>query len=81
MEYTVTLTDLEDKAMKHENVDVGKILQDIITGNVQQRVKRISESLHRKQEFDEETLLNAMFGAEGYTDAKQKADATESRCN
>lgn len=77
MEITIILTDLEAKVLAHEHEDVDKIVQDMVTGNVQQRISRLAEQRYRetKVEINPEGILGEMFDDPDYKNAAEKAEA------
>ncbi len=75
MEITITLTDLEFKVLAHEHEDVQEIIQNMISGNLRERIKRLAHQNYEPKIIDNEVVLNAVFEAEGYMNAAQKASA------
>ncbi len=83
MEHTIILTELEEKVLAHEHEDVQRIVQDIVTGNIQGRISRLAEARYRQTKVDinPEAILGEMFDNPDYKNAAEKAVIETARGN
>ncbi|KKK50415.1 hypothetical protein LCGC14_3125260 [marine sediment metagenome] len=83
MEITVILTELEEKVLAHEHEDLQRIVQDIVTGNIQERIRRLAEQRYRQTKVDinPESILGEMFDNPDYKNADEKAVIETARGN
>ena len=71
MKITIELTDFEIKILEQDHEDVTAIVQDIVTGNIQQRKSRIAKQTALI--YDEDLLLTELFNTPDYKNAAEKA--------
>ena len=71
MKFTIELADLEVKILEHDHEDVTAIIQDIVTGNIQQRKSRIAKEAALV--YDDDIMVTELFNAPSYENAAARA--------